>query len=740
MSPLGGWRLRAFPNDPAFGRISNTAARTGREHIVIFRKPQLLLLSLAVTTVLAGCAQKNDAAVNTAATPASAAPAAPPAAELPPTAAFAVSDIDPSKNICDDLADAVNSKWLAANPIPADRTTWGSFEMLTERSLAASKHLAEAAAAKTDATGVEKLVGDMYATGMDEAAVNGAGITPIQPMLDKIGTLKTPADIAQHLREEFAAGRGDAFNFYSNADFKDSQLVIAYADQGGLALPEKAYYLSDGSKAGDDSYKKIREAYVAHVSKQLQNAGIAAADADKQARDVLAFETRLAKASLSPIEQRDPNNQYHFVKVADADKLSPDFPWSDFLKAQGVNVEGFSLSQPKFFAEFGRMVKDVPAEQWQAYFRAHLIDGMSPYLSDKFANEQFDFFGKTLHGQQEQKPRWKRVLGTTEGGVGEALGQLYVKQYFPPESKAAMQKLVGNLRDSLKARLEKLDWMGADTKAKAIEKWDSFMPKIGYPDKWRSWDGLATSREGYVQNVLSATKYNYDWLMGKVGKPVDRTEWGMSPQTVNAYYNPQQNEIVFPAAILQPPFFDPKADPALNYGGIGAVIGHEMLHGYDDQGAQFDAKGNFADWWQAADKKGFQARTGKLVKQFDDYVSIDGIHVKGQLTLGENIADLGGTTVAFDALQKALADAGKSPDEKIDGYTENQRFWLNWATVWRRNFKPEELKVRLNTDPHAPANFRAIGAPSNEPSFAQAFQCKPGDKMVRADDQRVMIW
>ncbi|HEX2595202.1 MAG TPA: M13-type metalloendopeptidase [Luteimonas sp.] len=704
------------------------------------RKPQVLLLTLAVTAVLAGCPQQQKTDTAAAAAAPASTQAAPPAAELPPTSAFSVADIDTSKNICDDLAAAVNDKWLAAHPIPADRTTWGSFEMLTERSLAASKQLAEAAAAKTDTTGVEKLVGDMYATGMDEAKINAAGITPIQPMLDKIGALKTPADIAQYIRDQFAQGLGDGFNFYSNADFKNSQLVIAYADQGGLALPEKAYYLSDGPKAGDDSYKKIRDAYVAHVSKQLQNAGVAAADADAQAKDVLAFETRLAKASLSPIEQRDPNNQYHFVSVADADKLSPNFPWSEFLKAQGVNVEGFSLSQPKFFAEFNKMITDVPAAQWQAYFRAHTIDGMAPYLSDKFADERFDFFGKTLRGQQEQKPRWKRVLDTTEGGVGEALGQLYVKQYFPPESKAEMTKLVDNLRTSLKARLEKLDWMGPETKKKAIEKWDSFMPKIGYPDKWRSWDGLATSREGYVQNVLSSTKYNYDWLMGKVGKPVDRTEWGMSPQTVNAYYNPQQNEVVFPAAILQPPFFDPKADPALNYGGIGSIIGHEMLHGYDDQGAQFDAKGNFADWWQAADKKGFKARTAKLVKQFDDYVSIDGIHVKGQLTLGENIADLGGTTVTFDALQKALADAGKSPDEKIDGYTENQRFWLNWATVWRRNFKPEELKVRLNTDPHAPANFRAIGAPSNEPSFAAAFQCKPGDKMVRSDDQRVVIW
>ncbi len=705
---------------------------------MIVRKP--FLLSIAITAVLTGCPQQQAAAPATPTVAATPAVTPPPAAELPPTAAFSVADLDPSKKVCDNLADFVNSKWLAANPVPSDRTTWGSFEMLGERSLAARKQIAEAAAAKPDATGLEKLVGDTYATGMDEAKINTAGVTPIQPMLDKIALLKTPADIAQFLREEFAAGRGDAFNFYSNADFKNSQLVIAYADQGGLALPEKAYYLSDGSKAGDDSYKKIRDAYVVHVSKQLQNAGIAAADADKQAKDVLAFETRLAKASLSPIEQRDPLNQYHFVKVADADKLSPNFPWSEFLKAQGVTTDGFSLSQPKFFAEFNTMVKDVPAEQWQAYLRAHTIDDMAPYLSDTFANEQFDFFGKTLRGQKEQKPRWKRVIGTTEDGVGEALGQLYVKQYFPPESKAAMEKLVGNLRDALKVRLEKLDWMGADTRAKAIEKWDSFMPKIGYPDKWRSWDGLATSRDGYVQNVLAATKFNYDWLMGKVGKPVDRTEWGMTPQTVNAYYNPQQNEVVFPAAILQPPFFDPKADPALNYGGIGAVIGHEMLHGYDDQGSQFDAKGNFANWWQAADKKGFEARTAKLVKQFDDYRSIDNLPVKGQLTLGENIADLGGTTVAFDALQKALADAGKSPDEKIDGYTENQRFWLNWATVWRRNFNPEELKVRLNTDPHAPANFRAIGAPSNQASFAQAFQCKAGDGMVRPDDKRVVIW
>ena len=694
--------------------------------------PKLLLLSMAVTAALAGC-QKDAPAPAADATP----PAAAPAMALPPTAAFAISDLDTSKNACDDLSAFVNDKWLATHPVPADRTSWGSFEMLGERSQAASRNIAETAAADAKASGVAKLVGDFYATGMDEAAINAAGLAPIQPILGRIDALEAPTDVAQYLRDEFAAGRGEVFNFGGEADFKNSSQVIGYAFQGGLSLPEKAYYLEDGK---DGAYSKIRDAFVAHVSRQLQNAGVAKDAADQQAKDVLAFETRLAKASLSQIELRDPNNQYHFVTIADADKGAKNFPWSEFMKSQGLSVDGFSLSQPKFFAEFDRMVGDVPVAQWQAYLRIHAIDGMAPHLSDTFADEHFAFFNKEMRGQKEQKPRWKRVLDATEGNVGEALGQIYVKQYFPPESKAAMEKLVDNLRASLKARLEKLDWMSDETKTKAIEKWNSFVPKIGYPDKWRSWDGLATSREGYAQNVLTAAKFNRDWQFGKIGKPVDRTEWGMTPQTVNAHYNPLQNEIVFPAAILQPPFFDPKADPALNYGGIGAGIGHEMLHGYDDQGAQFDAKGNFANWWRDSDKKGFEARTGKLVQQFDDYVSIDGLHVKGKLTLGENIADLGGLAVAYDALQKALADAGTPADEKIDGYTEDQRFFFNFATVWRRNFNPEELKVRLNTDPHAPANFRAIGAPSNMPAFAQAFQCKAGDAMVRADDKRVVIW
>ncbi len=694
------------------------------------KTPKLLLLSLAITASLSACQKPAEPAATAKAD-------APAQAALPPLAGFKVSDLDTSKNACVDFAGFVNGKWLAANPVPGDKTSWGSFEMLDERSEAASKGIAEAAAAKAGATGIEKLIGDLYATGMDEAKIEAAGIAPIQPMLDRINGLKTPADIAQYLRDEFAAGRGEVFSFGAEADFKNSSQKIGYAFQGGLSLPEKAYYLEDGP---DGKYKAIREAFVKHVSKQLQNAGVAAADADKQAADVLAFETRLAKASLSPIELRDPNNQYHFVSMADADKASPNFPWSEFFKANGVSADGFSLSQPKFFAEFDKMLADVPAAQWQAYLRINAIDGMAPFLSNKFNDERFDFYARTLRGQKEQKARWKRVMDTVEGTAGEALGQLYVKQYFPAESKAQMETLVQNLREALKARIEKLDWMSAETKAKAMDKWASFTPKIGYPDKWRSWDGLSTSRDGYVQNIMAAAKFNHAWDMAKIGKPVDRSEWGMTPQTVNAYYNPLMNEIVFPAAILQPPFFDPKADPALNYGGIGAVIGHEMLHGYDDQGSQFDAKGNFNNWWTKADLAGFQSRTARLVKQFDDYVAIDDLHVKGQLTLGENIADLGGLNVAWDAYQNALKAAGKSGDDKIDGYSENQRFFLNFATVWRRNFTPDELKVRLNTDPHAPANFRAIGAPSNMPAFATAFGCKAGDAMVREGDQQVVIW
>lgn len=700
-----------------------------------FRKPQMLLLSLAVTAALAGCSKPNEAA-----SPDAAAKATPASGELqlkldesklPPVNRFQIADLDTSKNACADFTGYANGKWLAANIIPGDRTSWGAFEMLDERSTAVQRQLAEQAAAHANATGVEKIVGDLWATGMDEAKVNAQGIEPIKADLAAIDGLASKEAIVDYLSTSAAKGRNFLFGFGGEADFKDSSMVLAYASQGGLGLPDPEYY----TKAEN---KDKLQAYEAHVAKVLELSGVAVADAAKQAKDVVAFETRLAKASKTSEElSRDVSLYYNPVTLADADKLTPNFSWTRFFESQGVKADKFSLAMPGFHQEVSKMLGDTDPATWRAYLRFHTVDGASPYLSDAFVNENFNFYAKTLRGQKEIKPRWKRVLDTVEGEAGEALGQMYVKVAFPAESKAKMETLVGNLRTALKSRLENLPWMSAETKQKAIAKWETFTPKIGYPDKWREWTGLATSRDSYIGNVLAAQEFNYKWNLGKIGKPVDKTEWGMPPQMVNAYYNPLQNEIVFPAAILQPPFFDPSATDEMNYGGIGAVIGHEMIHGYDDQGSRFGPTGNMEVWWTDGDAKAFSGLTGKLVDQFNGYTTEGGGKVNGKLTLGENIADLGGLATAYEAMKKATE---ATPDPKTDGLTRDQRFFLNWATVWRRSFTPEELTVRLKTDPHAPANFRAIGAPSNLPAFAAAFQCKAGDAMVRDGDKQVVIW
>ncbi|MGE8234658.1 MAG: M13 family metallopeptidase [Stenotrophomonas indicatrix] len=686
-------------------------------------------LTIAIAASLAACG-KNETAP--------AADAAKPAFDQSQIKTALISlnsaDLDPSIAACTDLNGFVNSKWLKANPVPGDQTTWGSFEILRERSLEVQHALVQqAAASQAKAGSVEAKIGDIWKTGNDEAKIEAAGLAPLQPTLDKITALNDTAAITQYLRDSQAQGQGVLFSLFANADYKDSANVIAYVGQGGLGLPEKGYYF-------DDAQAKIRDAYVAYIAQVLTLSGVDAAQAAEQAKAVMAFETRLAKASMSRIEMRDPAKRYNPLSAADADKLTPNFSWTalfDTLKVPAA--QKFSLAQPGFFSEMDKMLADVPAATWQSYLRFHTIDDASPYLSSQFEKANFEFYGKTLRGQQEMQPRWKRVLESVNGGMGEALGQLYVDAVFPAESKEAMQHLVQNLSVALKARLEQLPWMGEETKKKALEKWASFTPKIGYPDKWREWTGLQTNGDSYLGNMQAARTFNYRYMLNKIGKPVDKTEWGMTPQTVNAYYNATKNEIVFPAAILQAPFFDAKADPALNYGGIGAVIGHEMMHGYDDSGSQFAANGNFDNWWTDSDRKAFTERTDQLVAQFDGYESVPGVFVKGKLTLGENIGDLGGLTVAYDALQMALKENPKANVE-VDGHSQDQRFFMNWATVWRRNFTDGELRVRLNTDPHAPANFRANGAPSNMPSYAAAFQCKAGDAMVRADDKRVVIW
>ena len=701
-----------------------------------------LLLAASVTLALAACGKQEESAPAPApAKSASApAPAATTASAAKPVNIFDVSELDSSVNACQDFNGFVNAKWITANPIPSDHTSWGAFNQLAEQSLNTQHDIVDAAAknaAQAKSGSIEQKIGWLYQAGMDQDAVNKAGFDPIKPKLDKIAALKSPADVAAFIDDSFAQGDQQVFNFGSGADFKDAKVQIGFANQSGLGLPTPDYYT-------DPKQADLREAYKAYVAKSLVLTGVSDADAKKQADDVLAFETELAKSSLSPTQLRDLDNEYHFVSVPQADKVTPHFNWEKFFSAQGLTIDkGFSLSQPKFFAEFDKLLAKAPVSQWQAYLRFHAIDDAAPFLSTAFQDNRFDFYGKTLSGQPEQKPQWKRVLDTVNSSMGEALGQLYVAKEFTPEAKQRAEELVTNVREALKEHIQNSDWMSDTTKQKALDKWNKFLPKIGYPDHWRSWDGLDIKQGDYYGDVMAAAKFNYDYDIGHIGKPTDRTEWGMTPQTVNAYYDPSTNTINFPAAILQPPFFYANGDDAINYGGIGAVIGHESSHGFDDQGSQFDGDGNKADWWTAQDKTQFKARTAKLVDQFNQYAPLKDkpdVHVNGQLTLGENIADLGGLNVAYDALQNALK---KNPDEaqqKIDGYTQDQRYFLSWARVWRNSTREKQALLRLNIDPHAPASLRAIGAPSNMTAFSDAFQCKPADPMVRSGDKQVKIW
>ncbi|HET6632487.1 MAG TPA: M13 family metallopeptidase [Rhodanobacteraceae bacterium] len=710
-----------------------------------FLKP--MALAIAVSLFTAGCAQQAqtsdvaaDGSVASAATSGATVASASSADQTP---VFDISELDKSIDACTDFNGFVNAKWLAANPIPADQTRWGSFNLLREKSLDDQHQIVKAAASHADSAengSLEQKVGWFFRSGMDTDAINSAGYAPIKPELASIAALKSSNDVEHWLDQAFARGDGQVFHFGSSADYKDAKRQIGFTFQGGLGLPTPDYYTKD-------DYKTLRQAYVKHIAKMFELTGVPANEAKARADQVLAFETALAKHSLSRVELRDPENQYHLVTVAEADKITPHFDWKQFFTAQGVTVEkGFSMGQPKFFKQFDKLLADAPVDQWKAYLAFHAIDDASPYLSKPFQDANFAFYGTTLNGQPEQRPRWKRVLSAVNRGMGMGLGELYVARYFPPQAKARAEELVANVRNALKARIENLAWMSDATKAKAIAKWETFLPKIGYPDEgqWRDWSGLKITPDNYYANVRAAHEYNYRYEIGKIGKPTNRKEWGMTPQTVNAYYNPSDNTINFPAAILQPPFFYAHGDDAINYGGIGAVIGHEASHGFDDQGSQFDGQGNLSNWWTKADREKFDARAQKLVDQFNSYVPMPkehpDKHVNGKLTLGENIADLGGLNVAYDALQVALKNNPQEAGKKIDGLTQDQRFFLNWARVWRGETRPERQLVLLNADPHSPAQFRAIGAPSDMPAFAEAFNCQPGDKMVRSGDERVQIW
>lgn len=663
------------------------------------------------------------------------------AAPRGPAAALGGFNVDPRFDPCTDFADYVNARWNESHPVPADETTWNAFRVLQAKSLADQRHILEAAAkdASTDPDGsLESKLGRLYAAGMDASTIEALGYAPIKPQLARIAAIRKRVDITRFLDQSFDQGYSYVFRFKSGPDFRDASRQIGFVTQAGLGLPTRDYYFQP-------KYAAIRRAYLDYIRKSLVLIGTRPSVAGEQARQVLAFETALAKASLAPTELRELDNEYHFVSVAEADEISPHFSWKQFFEAQGIESgRGFSMSQPRFIEEFDRLLATAPIGQWRAYLRFHLVSSASPYLDDAFARAYFDFYEKTLHGQPEMKPRWKRVIEGVNDAMGMALGQLYVAKYFPPSSKARAEKLASDVLGALKHRIEKVGWMSPATKARALEKWALILPKIGYPDsgEWRNWSGLAIAPDRWYADVQAAARYNYHHDIGKIGSRTDRREWTMTPQTVNAYYSHATNTINFPAAILQPPFFFPNGDDAVNFGGIGYVMGHESTHGFDDRGSQFDGHGNRVNWWTPADRKKFNARAAALIQQFNAYTPIPGrpdLHVNGKLTLSENIADLGGLNIAYDALQAAMGRSGQETTGQ-DASAADRRFFLSSARIFEGSTRKQSAEVKLNVDPHAPDKIRAFAAATNTPAFAKAFQCRPGSKMVHTGAKLVRIW
>jgi putative endopeptidase len=644
-----------------------------------------------------------------------------------------VSSIDRSCPPCQDLYKYADGGWLAKNPVPPAYPSWGRFSELQERNREALHQILERAAKANARQGSnEQKIGDFYASCMDEAQVEAAGIKPLAPELARIEQLKDVSELEGEVAHLQSLQVDALFSFGSTQDEKNSSQVIGGAEQGGLGLPDRDYYTKT-----DDKSKRLREQYVEHVAKMFELMGDDTATAARQAKTVMRIETSLAEASMTRVERRDPEKTYHKMGRSELAALTPSFAWPAYFHALGFpEIRDVDVAQPKFFEAANRMLTSVPLPDWKTYLRWHLIDAAAPSLSSKFVEENFNFNGRILQGTQELLPRWKRCVRATDRELGFALGQVYVAEHFPPQAKARALELVHNLIAALRDDIGTLPWMGPATRQAALAKLAAFTTKIGYPDKWRDYSAFQVDRGPYASNVLRGDLFEFNRDLAKIGKPVDRTEWGMTPPTVNAYYQAEKNEIVFPAGILQPPFFDAQADDAVNYGGIGAVIGHEMTHGFDDQGRKFDAQGNLKNWWTPEDLKHYEERAACVEKQFDGYVVTGSVHENGKLVLGESIADLGGLTIAFKAYEKSLE--GKPRPEPIDGFTPEQRFFLSYAQIWAQNDRPQYELLIVNVDPHPLDRFRAVAAPSNLPAFAEAFSCKPGDPMVRPE--RCQIW
>jgi putative endopeptidase len=646
---------------------------------------------------------------------------------------FDTANLDRTCKPCEDFYQFAMGGWMKANPIPPEYSTWGSFTVLLDKNQQGLRQILEAAAKANAAAGSnERKIGDFYASCMDTTAVEAAGTKPLEAELLNIAQIKGATDLQAEAARLQENGIDAMFRFGSRQDAKDSTQVIASAAQGGLGLPDRDYYLRE-----DEKSKKLRDDYVKHVAKMFELLGDSSDKAAVEAGTVMAIETSLAKASMSNVDRRDPNKTYHRMKLVELRALTASFSWEAYFKAIGhPQLAETNVGQPDFFKALDAQLTATPVEDWKTYLRWHLLDATAPGLSEKFVAEDFEFHGKALRGAKEILPRWKRCVQATDRNLGEALGQLYVQKYFPPEAKARALEMVHNLTAALHDDLQTLPWMGPETRAQATAKLEAFGVKIGYPDKWRDYSALKIDRASYMQNELRGAEFEFQRQLNKVGKPVDRTEWGMTPPTVNAYNRSSMNEIVFPAGILQPPFYDPKADDAVNYGGMGAVIGHEITHGFDDQGSKFDAKGNLKDWWSADDLKNFKERSQCVSDQFDGYVVDGDLHENGKLVLGESIADLGGLTISYAAYEKSLQGKQRPPDK--DGFTPEQRFFLGWAQVWGANMRLENARLLTNTDPHPLPRFRGNGPLSNMAEFAKAFGCQKGEAMVRG--QACKIW
>ncbi|HUQ19994.1 MAG TPA: M13 family metallopeptidase [Gemmatimonadaceae bacterium] len=654
------------------------------------------------------------------------------------TMPFDRANLDTKVAACQDFYQFANGGWLARAKIPGDYPTYGAFDQLFDQNQAVLRTILDSSVVRVKSGQYkpgsgEWKVGAFYSACMDTAAIERLGATPLKSGLDRIAAIRTVDDLKRALgRLEKSYGLAP-FSEGSAQDSKDAANTIAGLYQGGLSLPNAEYYTKT-----DTASVNMRARFTASVARMFQLLGDSPAKAKAQANKVLAVETQFAKSSRTPIQLRDVVNNYHGMTLRQVDSLTPNFSWAQFFTALGAPVPAkIDVGQPEFFQNFDRMLTRVPVEDWKALLRWRLVNRAAPSLSTAFVKENFQF-RKLFTGATEISPRWKRCVNATDNYLGEALGQEFVARKFSPAAKTRAVKIVDNLVRELRSRIELLPWMGAETKQQALVKLDAFSRKIGYPDTWRDYSKLTISPSGYYANVLAGQQWNAQRDWAKIGKPTDRTEWGMTPPTVNAYENPLLNEIVFPAGILQPPFYDPNADDALNYGAMGAVIGHEMSHAFDDQGRQYDKFGNMRDWWSKDDAARYETEAKKIVKQFDAYTVLDtATHVQGQLTLGENIGDFGGLTVAYAAMMRALA---ANPQPVIDGFTPQQRFFLGWAQVWRELDRPEFLRFLVASNEHPPAKWRVNGPLSNMPEFKAAWGCKDGDPMVRATDVQPRIW